>query len=97
MASQSLHPKAVISLPFRGGLQCLLWWIAPLWSLFGQVPFGQLIHGSALVAIFFGESWEQGHHVGVPENHPPYQGNYGVTQGNSSAFQVQSPYGSGHS
>ena len=61
------------------------------WLLSGQVPFGWLIHSSALVATFLGESQEGGHHAGVPKSDPLYRGNHGVARGNSSGFQVQSP------
>ena len=113
MASQSLWPKAVVSLLlcpkvvislflclkvviglfFNGGPMHLHGWSSARSSLASSaavVPWW-------LLAPFLGESWEGGHHVGVPESHPTYQSDYSFAGGNSSGFQVQSSYSSSHS
>ena len=64
-------PKVVIGLSFRRGPR----WVASSWLVFSKVLLGQLIWGGVLLVtlpLFFGESWEGGHHVGVPDSHPPY-------------------------
>ena len=94
--SLTFCPKAVISISFRevgivlyGG-----------WHLHGCALTKSLLASSSMAVPWWLPSLEspgrEAAMQGFPESCPPYQGDYGVTGGNSSGFHIQSPHGSSH-